>query len=77
MPAADPPRFYRGDLPPRPAHLELVKRVLGRGPATRQELMRRTQLTQTQVLCAIDALISAGEVSYDTSARAFAAVVRA
>lgn len=39
--------------------------------------MRRSGLTQTQVLCAVDALISAGEVSYDTAARIFATVVRA
>jgi hypothetical protein len=73
--ATNRPRLYRGDLPPRPADLERVKRALGRGPAARQELMRRTGLTQTQVLCSVDALIAAGEVLYDATARTF--VVRA
>lgn len=72
LPASSTPRFYRGDLPPRPTDLERVKRALGRGPTGRLELARRTGLTQSQVLCAIDALIAGGEVHYDAVTKTFA-----
>jgi len=69
---ATPPRFYRsGDLPPRPEDVSRVRRVLQRGPMTRQDLIVRAALSQTRTLCAIDALIAAGEVTYDNQARQF------
>lgn len=67
-----PPRFYRsGDLPPRPEDMARVRRALQRGALARQALIERAGLSQTRTLCAIDALIAAGEVSYDTEARLF------
>lgn len=67
-----PPRFYRsGDLPPRPEDVARVRRVLQRGSLTRQELIDRAGLSQTRTLCAVDALIAAGEVAYDQAARQF------
>jgi len=68
-----PPRFYRGDLPPRTDDLDRVRRALRRGPATRQQIVDKTGLTQTRILCAIDALIAAGEVAYDAPSRQFVA----
>lgn len=65
------PRFYRGDLPPRADDIERVKRSLRRTPATKQEIIQRTGLSQTRVLCAVDALIASGQVVYDGGAKAF------
>jgi hypothetical protein len=65
------PRFYKGDLPPRIDDVERVRRTLRRTPATRQALIQRTGLSQTRVLCAIDALIASGQVAYDGTAKAF------
>lgn len=65
-------RFYRfGDLPPRPEDVERVRLTLRKGPATRQGLAERTGLSQSRVLCAIDALIAAGEVAYDDGSKQF------
>ncbi|NKI94674.1 hypothetical protein FHT26_002613 [Rhizobacter sp. SG703] len=66
-----PPRFYRGDLPPREADLVRVKRALSRGPLTKRGLIEATGLTQTRTFCTLDALIVRGEVSYDVSRREF------
>lgn len=67
-----PPRFYRsGDLPPRPEDTAKVRRALRRGALDRQTLIERAGLSQTRTLCAIDALIGAGEVIYDPTARLF------
>jgi len=71
--SSSPPRFYRGDLPPRPADLERIRRALQRGPLTRQTLIQRTGLSQTQTLCAVDALIASGEISYLADTRQFSA----
>ncbi|MFN7609326.1 MAG: hypothetical protein ACK5QX_00085 [bacterium] len=68
------PRFYRGDLPPRADDLEKVKRSLRRTSANRQELIQRTGLSQTRVLCAIDALIASGLVAYDETAKVFSSI---
>ena len=66
------PRFYRfGDLPPRSEDLARIRRALLSGPMSRQALIARTNLSQTRALCAIDALIAAGEVDYDSQARQF------
>ena len=66
------PRFYRsGDLPARPEDMAKVRRALQRGALTRQSLIERAGLSQTRTLCAIDALIAAGEVAYDAAARQF------
>jgi hypothetical protein len=66
-------RFYRGDLPPRADDNERVKRALLRAPATKQGLVQRTGLSQTRVLCAVDALIASGDVIYDSVAKCFSA----
>jgi hypothetical protein len=71
------PRFYRSDLPPRPEDVARVRRVLQRGVMTRQALIERAGLSQTRTLCAIDALIAAGEVAYDAAAREFSLVASA
>lgn len=68
---APPPRFYRSDLPPRPEDMARVRRVLQRGPTSRQDLIDRARLTQNRTLCAIDGLIASGEVAYDAKARQF------
>lgn len=72
--ATTTPRFYRfGNLPPRPDDLDRVRRVLQRGPLTKQALIERAGLSQTRTLCAVDALIATGEMTYDAEARLFAA----
>lgn len=70
------PRFYRfGDLPPRPGDVERVRRTLQqRGPMARKDLVDATGLSQSRAMCAVDALIAAGEVAYDANARRFSAV---
>lgn len=73
---AQPPRFYRGDLPPRSDDIDKVRRALKRGPALRQALVERTRLSLTRTLCAIDALIRDGEAAYDPASKSFAAVER-
>lgn len=72
MTATPPPRFYRGDLPPREDDVDKVRRALRRAPATKQQLIERTGLSQTRTLCAIDALIASGHVAYDATNRQFA-----
>lgn len=67
-----PPRFYRsGDLPPRPEDIVSVRRALQRGAPTMKARIDRAGLSQTRTRCVIDALIAAGEVSYDTKVRLF------
>jgi hypothetical protein len=68
-----PPRFYRfGNLPPRRDDLDRVRRAAQKGPLTKQSLIERAGLSQTRTLCAIDALIATGELTYDTEAKLFA-----
>ena len=66
------PRFYRsGNLPPRPEDIAKIKRALLRGALSKQALIERTALSQTRVLCAIDALIAAGDVAYAVDSKLF------
>lgn len=77
MPASPPtPRFYRyGDLPPRAADVDRVRRALQRrGPMDRKSLVEATRLSQSQAMCAVDALIATGDVLYDAEARQFSTV---
>lgn len=69
--ATTTPRFYRGDLPPKDADVQRVRRALRHGPATRQQLFERSGLTQNRALCAVDALIAAGEASFDPETKSF------
>lgn len=70
MPTATP-KFYRSDLPPRPQDIERVRKTLSRGTMSRRDLIERSGLTQTRALCAVDALIASGEVSFDAALRSF------
>ena len=65
------PRFYRGNLAPRLADVERVRRILLRGPLTKQALIDRAGLSQNQTLCAVDALIASGEIIYFADTRQF------
>ena len=66
-------KFYAfGTLPARPEHLDRVRTTLrAHGVLQKKRLAQATRLSLNQALCAIDALIAAGEVTYEEADRQF------
>lgn len=62
-------------LPPKPIHLEKVKKALGPNECSEKELQDATGLTKTQLLCALEALIIEGVAVKNKATKKYAAVV--
>ena len=62
------------DLPPRPADIAKVRRALGSEPTSVPDLIKRTRLTRTAVLSALEGLLAAGEVTKDPKSLLFARI---
>ena len=62
-------------LPPRPEHSKKVVSFLRKGgEIVLSEIVAGTGLTRTQVLCALDAMVRAGQVKKATKTWAFTLV---
>ncbi len=53
---------YFNKLPVRPEYIERVLKALASGALGQTQLVRKSRLTKTQALCAVDALVADGRL---------------
>jgi hypothetical protein len=66
-------KFYTlGSLPARPEHMDRARSALRlHGALKKQRLAQLARLTLNQTLCAVDALVTSGQVAYDEATKLF------